>query len=161
MATIDEITKEIKILFPKMIKGVQGILPKNWSISMPQMSLLMAIHEAGGKASISGIAQDRKVSLPTITNMVDRLIRNGLLKRVDDPNDRRKVLAQLTPKGKKAVETMLVAIEKRWHKVLSHLLTEEQVAFLHGIKRMIEVISEIEAPLTPSVGKKRKGADAL
>lgn len=42
-----------------------------------------------------------------ITQRIDRLEKDGLVKRVRDDEDRRKVYVQLTPKGRKAIDEIL------------------------------------------------------
>ena len=39
--------------------------------------------------------------LPSVTSMMDRLVKKGLVERVLDPSDRRVVACQLTDEGKR------------------------------------------------------------
>jgi DNA-binding MarR family transcriptional regulator len=46
------------------------------------------------------------VSPRTVTGLVDNLERDGLVKRVDDPNDRRSVYAEVTDLGRERVKAL-------------------------------------------------------
>jgi DNA-binding MarR family transcriptional regulator len=46
------------------------------------------------------------VTLPSITATVDRLVQQDLVVREDDPNDRRRVINKLTPKGSALIERL-------------------------------------------------------
>ena len=45
------------------------------------------------------IAEDILIPPPTLTRVIDRLIADGLVHRLPDPADRRRVLARLTRRG--------------------------------------------------------------
>ncbi len=49
--------------------------------------------------SISELAQKRKVSLQSVSALIQRLVDRGWVIRVNDPDDRRRVLVQITPEG--------------------------------------------------------------
>jgi DNA-binding MarR family transcriptional regulator len=65
-------------------------------VTLPQVLLLN--HVAGGRAtSPSELAQAMHVSLAAVSQMIDRLVQQGLLDRAEDPVDRRrKILAATT-----------------------------------------------------------------
>lgn len=54
---------------------------------------------AGEPLTLSELASQLKCVRSNITQLVDRLEADGLVKRVDDPSDRRAVRALLTPLG--------------------------------------------------------------
>jgi len=155
MSSRSEITKEIARLFPKIISGVQSPLLHEGNLSMSQLVLLMTLHEVE-TASISEIARARKVSLPTITGMVERLIQAGQVERVEDPADRRRVLVRLTEKGKKTVRTVIAAIKRRWIVILCDIPKADQMVFLQTIRRILDLL-EGENASGVRGGKKPEG----
>jgi DNA-binding MarR family transcriptional regulator len=48
---------------------------------------------------LTSAAEDLAVTAATASNLVDRLVRRGYVKREEDPNERRKVLLSLTESG--------------------------------------------------------------
>jgi len=70
----------------------------SWGISAAQGSILIYIaHGRGDRAA--DIARDYDYDTGSMTRMVERLVRKGLLRRVRDDNDRRVVRLRLTPAG--------------------------------------------------------------
>ncbi|HYY91459.1 MAG TPA: MarR family transcriptional regulator [Candidatus Dormibacteraeota bacterium] len=55
----------------------------------------------GGKKSLSDLAQTEQVRPPTMSRIVDGLVRDGLVKREVDKADRRSVVITATDKGEK------------------------------------------------------------
>lgn len=72
-----------------------------WSdngLTMPQARVLFTIVEHGEK-SAGELAEHLGVAPSTITGITDRLVRQNLICRKEDPNDRRVVLLAVTEEG--------------------------------------------------------------
>lgn len=73
-----------------------------WALPPSQARLLSQIDELGS-ARIGDLARGEHCSQPTMTTQVRRLESEGLLKRVDDPDDARAVQISLTEEGKRVL----------------------------------------------------------
>src|SRR5699024_2661831 len=73
-----------------------------WTLPPYQARLLSQIDELGS-ARIGDLARGEHCSQPTMTTQVRRLESEGLLKRVDDPDDARAVQISLTEEGKRVL----------------------------------------------------------
>ena len=69
-------------------------------LSMAKQSALTKLAEAGEALTLSDLAARLACVRSNITQLVDRLEADGLVRRVDDPSDRRSVRAELTPLGR-------------------------------------------------------------
>jgi DNA-binding MarR family transcriptional regulator len=80
-------------------------------LSTPKHSVLSELVNAGKPLTLSELAARLSCVRSNITQLVDRLESDGLVRRVDDPQDRRSILAELTPLGreKQAAGASLVA----------------------------------------------------
>ena len=67
-------------------------------LTMPQFKLLLLI-AAGDGPRVSDLAQALRVTPPTITTVLDRLVDHGLVRREDDVRDRRQVITRVTGEG--------------------------------------------------------------
>ena len=67
-------------------------------ISAPRLSLLSVLVFAGPKR-IGELARIEQVEPPTMTKLVDGLVRDGLAMREPDPDDARAVRVRATPTG--------------------------------------------------------------
>jgi DNA-binding MarR family transcriptional regulator len=64
-------------------------------VTLPQV-LLMSHIQRRGKASLSVLAQAMHVSLPAMSQMIERLVQQGLLDRGEDSTDRRRKSVAIT-----------------------------------------------------------------
>jgi DNA-binding MarR family transcriptional regulator len=69
-------------------------------LSTPKYSALTKLAEAGEPLALSELAARLTCVRSNITQLVDRLEADGLVRRVEDPKDRRCVRATLTPLGR-------------------------------------------------------------
>jgi DNA-binding MarR family transcriptional regulator len=78
---------------------------KRVGLSYPKYDLLSQLNEADGPLNLRILAECQGCAASNITQIVDRLEADGLVRRVDDPDDRRSVRAELTEEGRRlAVE---------------------------------------------------------
>jgi DNA-binding MarR family transcriptional regulator len=70
------------------------------NLSGPKFAALSALVAAGQPLSLSELAEKLTCVRSNITQLVDRLEADGLVKRTDDPADRRGVRAEVTPLGR-------------------------------------------------------------
>lgn len=69
-------------------------------LSTPKFSVLSELVSAGIPLSLSDLAARLSCVRSNMTQLVDRLEADGLVKRVDDPADRRGVKAAITDEGR-------------------------------------------------------------
>jgi DNA-binding MarR family transcriptional regulator len=77
-----------------------------FGITLGQSFVLFDLLEHDG-AGIKDIAGRVQLDSPAVTGLVDRLSRQGLVERIDDPSDRRSVKILLTEKGKELAGRLL------------------------------------------------------
>ena len=77
-----------------------------FGITLGQSFVLFDLLEHDG-AGIKDIAGRVQLDIPAVTGLVDRLSRQGLVERIDDPSDRRSVKILLTEKGKELAGRLL------------------------------------------------------
>lgn len=82
-----------------------------------------------GPCTVSELARQKAVSLPTMSRSVEMLARRGWVERCVDEDDRRQTLVRLTADGRR----ILAACRRRFEDLLEHKLTalgEDQRASL-------------------------------
>jgi DNA-binding MarR family transcriptional regulator len=68
-------------------------------LSWPKYGVLSQLAEAKEPVPLSELAEGSRCVRSNMTQLVDRLEADGLVRRVDDPTDRRIVRAAITPLG--------------------------------------------------------------
>ena len=71
-------------------------------LSLAKLAALKVLSEAGESLPLTQLAERLSCVKSNITQLVDRLEADGLVRRLADPNDRRARLATLTAAGRKA-----------------------------------------------------------
>lgn len=75
---------------------------KELELTVTQLRVLFLLREAPGMPA-GALAENLRVTPPTVTGLVDRLVRMGVVKREEDPKDRRLVRNVLTEQGEEAL----------------------------------------------------------
>ncbi len=80
-------------------------------LSYPKYELLAHLRDEGSPVSLGCLAEDQSCARSNITQLVDRLEKDGLVRRVPDPDDRRSVKAELTESGAERVREGATQLE--------------------------------------------------
>ena len=121
-----------------------GRFAKSTGLSMPQFGLLMQMHHKGA-CGMSEVSERFDITPAAASQLVDKLVQNGFVQRVEDPNDRRAKLLSLTDKGRELIQQ---GIEERyrWVEELAGKLTDEERAQVsEALNIMTRAAQELEA----------------
>lgn len=120
-----------------------GLFAKSTGLSMPQFSILMQLHHKGA-CGVSNISERFDISNAAASQLVEKLVQGGFIKREEDPHDRRAKLLNLTDKGRKLIEQ---GIEQRygWMEELADKLSaEERAKVSEALNILTEAAQELE-----------------
>ncbi|MGW5687312.1 MarR family winged helix-turn-helix transcriptional regulator [Nonomuraea sp. NPDC003754] len=98
-------------------------------VSAGALDLLVRLSAAERGISIGDLARAAGVSSRNVTGLVDTLERDGLVRRVPDPGDRRAVLAEITPAGRAWVEAFRRPAQLAMRAMFDGFTPEELVVF--------------------------------
>ena len=121
-----------------------GLFAKSTGLSMPQFSVMMQLHHRGNCA-IGDISERFDITNAAASQLVDKLVQNGFIKREEDPQDRRAKMLNLTDKGRDLIQR---GIEERyrWVDDLAGKLTlEERAKVTEALNFMTRAAKELEA----------------
>lgn len=99
---------------------------KETGLSMTQLNTLMRLYHTGS-CDISTVSDYLGITNAATSQMVQRLVEQGLLERTEDPHDRRVKQLALTTAGQSLVDQGIEA-RRRWLEELTTALTPEQQA---------------------------------
>jgi DNA-binding MarR family transcriptional regulator len=85
-------------MFTRIITGLSRSLREE-ELSVAQVATLYLLDEHGSRR-MSEVAADLARPAPATSRMIDDLVNRRLLRRVEDPSDRRAKLLSLTPQGR-------------------------------------------------------------
>lgn len=85
------------------------------------------------------IATYLRVTAPTTTALVNLLVKEGFLERVDDASDRRRVAVKITTKGKACLKEAAKKRERVFARVIAPLSQTERVSLDRIISSIIKI----------------------
>ena len=149
----EQIISHILDIDKRLYQYLQVVRSHDWAgleLTMPQLKVLFL---AGGPDAMptSKAARALGMTLSTATGVVDRLVAQGLIQRLEDPNDRRIVLLKATPAGAALLERLLSAGLGYFREILDRLSLDD----LRTVARAMDVLHEAAMSLE-KVNDRRK-----
>ena len=120
-----------------------GHFAKNTGLSMPQFSILMQIHYKGS-CSVSDVSDRFDFSAAAASQLVDKLVQAGHLERIEDPNDRRAKVLNLSAQGEELIKQ---GIEERYRwmdNLTATLSAEDQEKIAEALKLLTTAAQNLE-----------------
>jgi DNA-binding MarR family transcriptional regulator len=141
--TRKDVSLAIARLMPLIMRGVQMDFFVKRGVTQTQF-LMMAAIRAYARCSMTTLARNLHIAMPTATGIVDRLVRAGYVRRVARPDDRRQVAVELTPKAQQFFHEFEAVIRRRWEEALTALEP-------HDLHAFHTVISKLRDRLQPTM----------
>jgi DNA-binding MarR family transcriptional regulator len=109
-----------------------------------EFDLLATLRRAGEPYRMSAGALGRALMITSgsVTNRVDGLEDRGLIRRADDPDDRRGVLVELTPKGLRMVDAALEHHVETERGLLEGLTTTQRKELADLLRRLLIALGD-------------------
>jgi DNA-binding MarR family transcriptional regulator len=122
---------------------------KEMELTVTQLRVLFILREHPG-APAGTLAESLRVTPPTVTGLVDRLVRMGAVRREEDPKDRRLVRNFLTERG----QEVLGEVEREGRAFLTRLferLSPGQLRRLvESLEALVAAADQLPTPLDVS-----------
>lgn len=111
---------------------------KSDSPSFIHLEIMKKIDDSKG-LTMTDLAQYLCIKAPSVTYLVEDLVKYKLVKRSHDTQDRRVVKIVLTPKGKKILNKVYPHRADSFRKVLHQLGSTEQKKFIKTLEHIHEI----------------------
>jgi DNA-binding MarR family transcriptional regulator len=108
---------------------------KTWDMSVPEWRVLACLMDVEG-LSVGELAAMALMKQPRLTKVLDRMERDGLLKRRGAADDRRRVTIHLTSKGRTRVKPVQRAAKQHEALLLQKFTSDER----HTIKSALDLL---------------------
>ncbi|HEY2376102.1 MAG TPA: MarR family transcriptional regulator [Gemmatimonadaceae bacterium] len=139
--TSDSVSKEVaealqnvRALVEGLSKSAQGVESRT-GVTNAQLFLLQQIR-TGRHLTVNDLAARALTTQSTVSIVLSRLERKGLVKRTRSPVDRRSVVLQLTATGKRVLRRAPRAATSEVMGALARLTTAELHALSHGLRAL-------------------------
>lgn len=141
--SLKQFAERLVSLIPKLTRGMitqernyftRGV------ITLPQLWALQIAAEMD-TCSMRDLAQALALKSSTVTGLVDRLVKLGLVRRYNSQEDRRVVLAAITPKGKKILNHLQEENYEATIRLFKNITAQERAAYLDILEKIVNKLS--------------------
>ncbi len=102
----------------------QGLSDQQWRV--------LRVLGEHGTVETGRVAREAFILGPSLTGVLARMERDGLIRRERDPADQRRTVVEATPKGRKMVQRLSCTIESHYQ-WLEESLGKQKLAQLYGL----------------------------
>jgi DNA-binding MarR family transcriptional regulator len=121
----------------------QGVKSSGSDLSPTVIKSLYAFQDENKAYPIGELGKNARVKSSTITDMVDRLERDGIAERFKENGDRRVIKVRLTEKGKKIRLEFTLKRRKEFEALFAKLNTSEKEMLLHHLEGAYQILKKI------------------
>ncbi len=102
--------------------------------------ILMLLSENPDALTMSELSSELNVPMSTATRIVDELVQQGMVERVNDPKDRRVVRVGMSKNGRKLYETGRAYSKQRIANLLKDFSAEEQSQLMILMNKLLDAL---------------------
>ena len=123
-------------------------LVERFSVTGPQLVALQELARLG-QVPVGVLARNVHVSHPTMTGILDRLEKRGLVRRTRDTEDRRRMTVTATGEGLRLLDAVPSPLQDRFRGEFSKLEEWEQTHMLATLQRIAAMMDAEELDAAP------------
>ena len=127
-------------LFQQMVMSSKGLM--GFPVNSSQPKAMAAFHE-DRQYSMGELCKIANVKMPSMTEVVDRLVSEGFVERVRDTSDRRVVKVQLTEEGKKAHDGILNTREQELFNIFGCLDEKQRQKLVKALRTVSTTMKRV------------------
>ncbi|MFQ5743921.1 MAG: MarR family winged helix-turn-helix transcriptional regulator [Acidobacteriota bacterium] len=136
------VTHQVLVALRRIVRAIDlhsRFLATRFGLTGPQLTVLRELSHRGG-VSISDLAKAVHLSHATVTDILARLQRRGLVQRVRSEADKRRVLAWATPAAEETLSRTPPLLQEHFLAQFSKLEEWEQTQILFCLQRLASMM---------------------
>jgi DNA-binding MarR family transcriptional regulator len=136
--TQDEIENDIVAALRRIIRAIDlqsRRLAETCGLTGPQFVVLREAARLK-EASVSALARAVSLSQPTVSGILERLEKRGLVERERSAQDRRALRVRVTPEGKRTLAAAPAFLQDRFRRELERIKDWERTQMLSVLQRL-------------------------
>ncbi len=129
-------------------------LAEEHGLTGPQLAVLQAASRLGEASSTGALARAVHLSGPTVTGILDRLVKRGLVERARNGQDRRSVTMTITRRGEEGLAAAPSRLQNRFRGKLARVEDWEQTMTLAMLQRIAAMMDAESLDASPVLGQR-------
>ena len=149
--TDDRVTHHVLMALRRIIRTIDlhsRTLEQRFGLTGPQILVLREVNRQGA-CSVGELARAAHLSQATITGIVDRLERKGIVRRRRSTKDKRRVLVRTTAAGQAVLDAAPPLIQDSFTAAFRELPHAEQHQILASLERLVALFEARSLPAGP------------
>ncbi|MFN3741653.1 MAG: MarR family winged helix-turn-helix transcriptional regulator [Anaerolineales bacterium] len=136
LSLLDTLHEWLRVVMRFSMRNLM-LYAKEHNYSMAQLNALFRIYHRGS-CGISELGEEMGVTSAAVSQLLDRLVQQGLAVRAEDLRDRRNKVVQLTEAGRSIVQDGMAARQMWLAKLVDSLTPQEQQQVEAAIRLLLE-----------------------
>ncbi len=141
---IDAIVETIIYLYTESRRLTKG-LARGFGLTGPQLTVIKMLEQLGD-LSLSSLSDRIRARNNTVTGIIDRMQREGLVRRERSQGDRRIVLIRLTDKGQKLAASIEVEPMELFRRALSSLPAGD-------LEQLLRILGQVQQTVRATIAE--------
>ena len=129
-------------LYERDLASAAGVTPA-------KLRVMQIVQMKGGSSTPKALATQMGVSQATITGLVDKLVKEGMVERAQSSMDRRQINVVLSPKGEATLDRAPDALQQRFVHEFERLEDWEQAQLLSSLERVAAMLDARDIDASP------------
>jgi DNA-binding MarR family transcriptional regulator len=138
-ATAHEMLRAIRRILRRVALHSRG-MSRDLGLTLPQVLVLRVIGESSGPPTAREVATRVQLSPATVSGILDRVERLGLIARTRSTIDRRRVLLTLTDQGRERIRDTPAPLQEEFAARVSVLPPSEQRDLLRSLEVVVKLL---------------------
>jgi DNA-binding MarR family transcriptional regulator len=135
-------------VFMRRSMGAIVYVARQHGLSMSQVGALFQLSHRG-MSSVSNIGGRLGVTSAAASQMLDRLVQQGLIARSEDPNDRRAKQVVLTERGGRFIDEAMKARQRWFQSVAEEMSAKERQTVVAGLRILLDKVRRADPDISP------------
>ena len=138
---MERITR-IAEMYPQIMKvmgRLRSTLHEGMDLSYNQFKMLLAINDKG-ICPLTTLATELSIAMSSASEMVEKLVNLGLVRRSVDAESRRRITIQVTAAGENLISDLQKGIVENYRSLLARLSDSEQERLVDALETLVEIL---------------------
>lgn len=132
-----------------LAEALVASVARRHGLSHAALNALAIIEGNGAPIPAGAVGAQMHITTGTMTSVLDTLERNGYIERLSDPDDRRRVLVDVTPSAQALLDNLLPEVVQATTAALAGFSAKELNDFLDTLGRVRQAIAAVPNDLGP------------
>ena len=145
--------RELEVVGGRIAALVSDVA-RGYGLSHAALNALAVIEGAGGPLPTGEVSARMHITTGTMTSVLDTLERKGYVRRLADPDDRRRVLVDVTPAAQSVLDRMLPDVQQMAKTVMAVLDDKTAHALLDTLAAIGAALNNVPDDLPPPAARR-------